>query len=531
MLPRVSVRSTPKRRGRGAIAAATVAEQLAAADHALADGKPEHALCDLLSAWRTTRSTALAGMIDQVSRRIVRRPLGSGKLSAMQARWLALAKKRDPADVPRLLAGLVSGRAASVVARLEQLGELPDDPRVASGLATFCARPPYDDGVAMRKANEIARRVLVRAADERTIAILEPHAGRPEIAALIAEITTALPAVSRPLEAVERERLAALDRQLAGARFGDELLAAIHADPTDDGARAVYADWLLSQNDSRGELITLQLAAARGGLTESAALRERELLELHRRSMLGPLAQVIVDPVFARGFLVACTLAARNTRSLISAAAAHEWLTVEELAVSNESATDPGVFALPSFRNLRRLRGVSAAAARALASARTSSLLELLQLEYATSEAVARLFEGCTCLPRLTTFGVRAQIAAGAVEQLLATDVGKQLARLELMAAPHELEATLAAVTPNVREVQIAATWFDIACQRQERGAPWTVVLTQRSWTAQVAAALGAGVAAASPALVERVIVPETSHGREHLESALAPLADRLVWE
>jgi uncharacterized protein (TIGR02996 family) len=42
-----------------------------------------------------------------------------------------------------------------------------------------------------------------------------------------------------------------------------ELLAKIHADPTDDRARLVYADWLLERGDPRGEFIALQLGARR----------------------------------------------------------------------------------------------------------------------------------------------------------------------------------------------------------------------------------------------------------------------------
>jgi len=41
---------------------------------------------------------------------------------------------------------------------------------------------------------------------------------------------------------------------------GASLLAAIHADPEDSAARAVYADWLIERGNPRGERIALQLS-------------------------------------------------------------------------------------------------------------------------------------------------------------------------------------------------------------------------------------------------------------------------------
>lgn len=54
----------------------------------------------------------------------------------------------------------------------------------------------------------------------------------------------------------------------------EDLLAAIAAAPDDPAPREVYADWLLSQNDERGELLALELADRRGELwDENAMLR------------------------------------------------------------------------------------------------------------------------------------------------------------------------------------------------------------------------------------------------------------------
>lgn len=78
------------------------------------------------------------------------------------------------------------------------------------------------------------------------------------------------------------------------------LEAAIVADPTDDAAYAVYADWLQQQGDPRGELINLMLAreaeVARDPKRRSqlpAAISR--LMERHAPTLLGPLAAYMPD--------------------------------------------------------------------------------------------------------------------------------------------------------------------------------------------------------------------------------------------
>ena len=80
------------------------------------------------------------------------------------------------------------------------------------------------------------------------------------------------------------------------------LLAAIAADPADDGPRIVYADWLQQAGDPRGELIAIQCALARR-YTSALAARERALLERHEAEWL---ARVGLEPgagLFHRGFI------------------------------------------------------------------------------------------------------------------------------------------------------------------------------------------------------------------------------------
>jgi len=69
-----------------------------------------------------------------------------------------------------------------------------------------------------------------------------------------------------------RARLAA-----AAGGEGEALLAAVLAAPADDGARLVYADWLLEQGDPRGELIQLECALVERPTDKALAKRAEEV--------------------------------------------------------------------------------------------------------------------------------------------------------------------------------------------------------------------------------------------------------------
>jgi len=90
------------------------------------------------------------------------------------------------------------------------------------------------------------------------------------------------------------------------------LLELVWADPADDGPRAVVADFLGMQGDPRGELITLQLDRAHGTTSVERRRRERELLALHQREWIGPIAPLIESThvTFERGFISGCMLKA-----------------------------------------------------------------------------------------------------------------------------------------------------------------------------------------------------------------------------
>lgn len=164
-------------------------------------------------------------------------------------------------------------------------------------------------------------------------------------------------------------------KQSRRTQAASELLEAIRANPTDDGARQVYADVLTEQGDPRGAFITMQLARAGQPPTAARAKQELQLLFTHARIWLGELAAVIgglsrhalaVGPSrlterrsspwraslrFDRGFLAGCRL--RGSRAKIAAIAGHpELATVEELALDEHGHLVLAASELPALDEL-----------------------------------------------------------------------------------------------------------------------------------------------------------------------------------
>lgn len=95
---------------------------------------------------------------------------------------------------------------------------------------------------------------------------------------------------------------------------GQELLAAIVANPEDDARRLVYADWLLRSGDRLGELIVAQLEQAAS--PDNVALKRRvaQLISALRTQLVGDLP--LSQPVFRRGFIVAAEITAAELLEL-----------------------------------------------------------------------------------------------------------------------------------------------------------------------------------------------------------------------
>ena len=87
-----------------------------------------------------------------------------------------------------------------------------------------------------------------------------------------------------------------------------ELEAAIENDPGDEDAYLVYADWLQTQGDPRGELIAVQAAARRDPTDAELAKRVGELLARHDAVLLGELGEHM-SVIWHLGFVRGVTLA------------------------------------------------------------------------------------------------------------------------------------------------------------------------------------------------------------------------------
>ena len=265
------------------------------------DAEPAAVLAAAIAAWGELRHPRLADLVDRIEAQLLgaapRRPLRTSKRREDLAAWRTVEAARDPLDFRRLGAALGSGSQDDVRRQVDALAGWRD-PRLGRALLALLAQPPYAgvksrgmlsailerlaetrDGRAAGPADELADRYLgvVHSGTGRwMVGELKAVARRLEAAAP-AELPGELAATCAALEA--RFGRPAVDGALAAKRRTiEELLAEVHADPDDDGPRLVYADALLERGDPRGELVALQLARARGELSDEARAREAELL-------------------------------------------------------------------------------------------------------------------------------------------------------------------------------------------------------------------------------------------------------------
>ncbi len=130
---------------------------------------------------------------------------------------------------------------------------------------------------------------------------------------------------------------------------GEELAAQIAADPDDDAAYLVYADWLQSQNDPLGKLIIFDHRLANG---EDIGRQRWDYLEANRHYLLGKMAHRA--DVFERsprklGFLR--TVPRGNLAGWLSAPVSRFALTIiaeDDIDIAALAAAPP----IPSLRHL-----------------------------------------------------------------------------------------------------------------------------------------------------------------------------------
>ena len=361
--------------------------ELATAIAAARRGAHAEVVSALLAAWRALRAPAIADALATASALAAtdRPPVSGRSQRDLHTTWILVAAKRDPLDIDRLLAALAHGNLGQAAERVEWFLSCEADPRVAAGLEALIASPP---SAAFVKGSSAALwqsvcRVLERIGDPRTRTMHERLAWladdrapspfdvgtkRGTVTKAIARLATSI-APAPPLASDVGAQVVELATLLARAPRpvrGDDLLARIYEQPHDDAARIVYADWLTTNGDPRGEFIALQLARAadpfalpplRWTRDPELPAHERTLLTTHGKVWLGRLATLLRHADFERGFPARGFLARGATVRAL--AALPDAATLVDLDVRSDDHVDGRLFARPPFHGLVSLRGLT----------------------------------------------------------------------------------------------------------------------------------------------------------------------------
>ncbi|MBL8911626.1 MAG: hypothetical protein JNM17_13115 [Archangium sp.] len=267
-------------------------------------------LSKLLDAWAATFDPQLEAPINAAGAKEAakRGPLKAPSKAELEQAWLALAAKKDPGDLDRLLGAPWPGAWKLALRRVEALGPFPPDPRFAQ-LTRHTAR-----------YTSWAGRAVGQAVSRVTTKHFQPKRGDapPELLNESSSVTS---------------HVADLDG----------LWKAFWEQPLDEGRRVVLADALQNASDPRGEFITLQMAIDEGRADAAAEKRANALLKSHIDSWAGSLPGAeLASREFRRGFLSAITI--RPDRDhLPKALERNEWRTVERLGINYLSIYAPTV--------------------------------------------------------------------------------------------------------------------------------------------------------------------------------------------
>ncbi len=321
---------------------------------AVAASSDREVLLALVDAWRAYPTPPIAELVLAASQRVPLPREHKGTLVEKQAQWLAVCAADDPLDAPWLLDHVMTSRKQETLERLRALGKRAPDPRTSAGLLDRCANPELRSHAPvwtlvfsiLRKLRD--RRALPRIAELQRA--LEPVTAfdldhRQRLATL-AEMISAFeppppPHPQRALLDQLTQRLLADSVAVAEAsraKTADDFMAEVWAAPLEDGPREVFADWLLERGDPRGELITLQLARARGTAAPEGIKRERALLAEHHRAWMGELEPVVSKNayLFERGFLARAEVPWRKLAAMPALMTHRAWSTVREYKLASE---------------------------------------------------------------------------------------------------------------------------------------------------------------------------------------------------
>jgi uncharacterized protein (TIGR02996 family) len=332
--------------------------------------EPELALTSLLRAWSAVRAPELGELIERLSSELAsaRRPPSGATRAELEQRWRERAERADAVELGVLLPTLVDADSHQARKRLKLVARHAPDPRIASRLCAVVLDPPFTAS-STAKFWQTLHELLCACPDPRVLARLEqapspdPQASstlhrldawRRRSVVKLGEQLDALPISLTPGDLALVQAMASSFEQADAVEHdpGPELLAAILEAPGELDRRAVYADYLLSIGDPRGEFIALQLAELRGELDRAGKARVKTLLLEHGNGWLGPVARALVRDRtrFRAGFLAEARLK-QNHRGLARLIGDPVWATVETLEFA-----PPTLVADPLLRSLRSLR-------------------------------------------------------------------------------------------------------------------------------------------------------------------------------
>lgn len=376
---------------------------------------PEKTLQALVAAWAERPLPELAALIERFEAASPP-PAFDGDTKA----FTKLAKKPTATQVGTLARALVASKTADTIARLDALIPVREDPRVSGALLELVKLVPWtSDGA--RPVWTKTFELITRIADPRFLELA------PKLPAewkfrenqrewMQVQLRRAVEAVTAtrakkpvaPLTKPEAKALDALAASLkpqkkSGAKSdAASLLAAIYANPDDDAARLVYADWCLERQDPHGEFITLQFKADK---SKAEVKREAELQKKHGATWLGALAKVTLkDVTFRRGFPSKVVARFKGQRDVEQFGEAAEWATIEDLswslpgAWSNDEAR--WLEYLPKHARPRSL-AVHRHSFAQLLEAKTPWSIERLDVSSSDVEALRR-FAASKLFPKVT---------------------------------------------------------------------------------------------------------------------------------
>lgn len=298
---------------------------LHAAEAQLEAADAEGAVDSLVKAWRTKRAPALADVIDLVSSRITRPSLVTKPLKKQWDQWRAVAAKRDPADLDRLVAVPLPRKWTEAEPLLNVLYDWPADPRFSRFLAQLVLSNAVYSRIGDNRANQVFgfyHRILhrlVQLKDTRVLAMLADvrrnesdvyGSWRTGIEEALAGLRRQAPVKlttdeQRVIDSLRARFASQTSEREHTAETVEGLYAKICEHPDDDGLRAVFADLLTERGDVRGEFVTLQLQPQRD------LSKEDRLIKKHATAFAGPLDGRFhrEQRVFERGFLAGGELA------------------------------------------------------------------------------------------------------------------------------------------------------------------------------------------------------------------------------